>query len=202
MAASTAETLADILADGTARAATFGFDSPLVTRRFAAVKTGTSKDMRDNWCIGFTPRYTVGVWVGNANGQPMQGVSGVAGAAPVWRQIVDALPAAPAPAAKPNAVGQGVKHAALAAFTIEPITPGSVLALDPDMPLHVQQLLLRGPAGQWLMDGLLIGRGSSVRWRLTPGRHRLEVLGAERQVLDSVQFEVRWGVRPVRPQKG
>ena len=33
---------------------TFGLDSPLVTRGWAAVKTGTSKDMRDNWCIGFT----------------------------------------------------------------------------------------------------------------------------------------------------
>ena len=41
------------------------------TRGFAAVKTGTSKDMRDNWCVGFTDRYTVGVWVGNASGEPM-----------------------------------------------------------------------------------------------------------------------------------
>ena len=77
-----------------------------------------------------------------------------------------------------------------------------MLALDPDMPLQTQSLLLRGPAGQWLMDGVMIGQGSSVRWRLAPGRHRLEVRGPERQVLDSVQFEVRWGVRPVRPQKG
>ena len=51
----------DILADNNARARTFGLNSLLATRGFAAVKTGTSKDMRDNWCIGFTDRYTVGV---------------------------------------------------------------------------------------------------------------------------------------------
>jgi penicillin-binding protein 1C len=81
----------DILADNAARALTFGLDSPLVTRGWAAVKTGTSKDLRDNWCIGWTDRYTVGVWVGNASGAPMQQVSGSSGAAPVWRALVQAL---------------------------------------------------------------------------------------------------------------
>ena len=78
----------DILADNNARARTFGLDSALGTRGFAAVKTGTSKDMRDNWCIGFTDRYTVGVWVGNASGEAMHSVSGVSGAAPVWQALV------------------------------------------------------------------------------------------------------------------
>jgi penicillin-binding protein 1C len=68
----------DILADNNARAPTFGLTSPLATRGFAAVKTGTSKDMRDNWCIGYTDRYTIGVWAGNASGAPMHGVSGSA----------------------------------------------------------------------------------------------------------------------------
>ena len=81
----------DILSDNAARAVTFGLDSPLVTRGFAAVKTGTSKDLRDNWCVGWTDRYTVGVWVGNAGGEPMQAVSGTTGAAPVWRALVQAL---------------------------------------------------------------------------------------------------------------
>jgi penicillin-binding protein 1C len=91
-----------ILADPTARAASFGLDSPLVTRGYAAVKTGTSKDMRDNWCIGSTGRFTVGVWVGNAGGRPMHGVSGVSGAAPVWRELVTHLGATPAPPAPPG----------------------------------------------------------------------------------------------------
>lgn len=83
--------LADLLADRSARVLTFGLDSILSTRYWSATKTGTSKDMRDNWCIGFSPRYTVGVWVGNADGAPMHDVSGVSGAAPVWREIMDWL---------------------------------------------------------------------------------------------------------------
>ena len=91
MDAASAHLVTDILADNNARAGTFGLSSSLATRSFAAVKTGTSKDLRDNWCIGFTDRFTVGVWVGNASGEPMHGVSGVSGAAPVWRSLVQHL---------------------------------------------------------------------------------------------------------------
>lgn len=83
--------VADMLADREARVPTFGLDNALSPRYWAAVKTGTSKDMRDNWCIGFSGRYTVGVWVGNASGEPMWDVSGVTGAAPVWRAVMDEL---------------------------------------------------------------------------------------------------------------
>lgn len=96
-----------VLADNNARTRTFGFDSPLATRFFSAVKTGTSKDMRDNWTVGFTSRYTVGVWVGNADGTPMWDVSGVTGAAPVWAAIVGylhrRLPSTP-PVAPPGVI--------------------------------------------------------------------------------------------------
>jgi penicillin-binding protein 1C len=96
--------ISDILADAGARTITFGLSSPLSTRTWAAVKTGTSKAMRDNWAIGYTDRYTVGVWVGNFSGAPMWDVSGITGAAPVWRDIIEHLhqsrhsqqPAAPA----------------------------------------------------------------------------------------------------------
>ena len=91
MAAAPSFVVADILADNNARVPTFGLDNALATRYWSAVKTGTSKDMRDNWCVGFTARYTVGVWVGNASGAPMHAVSGVTGAAPVWRTVMDAL---------------------------------------------------------------------------------------------------------------
>ncbi|MDM0024152.1 penicillin-binding protein 1C [Variovorax saccharolyticus] len=81
----------DMLADPNARARTFGLDSVLATRFWSAVKTGTSKDMRDNWAIGWSQRYTVGVWVGNASGAPMWDVSGTSGAAPVWAQTMGFL---------------------------------------------------------------------------------------------------------------
>lgn len=77
----------DILSDRHARVLTFGTDSALATRFWSAVKTGTSKDMRDNWTIGYTPHFTIGVWVGNADGSPMRNVSGISGAAPVWASV-------------------------------------------------------------------------------------------------------------------
>jgi|WetSurMetagenome_2_1015567.scaffolds.fasta_scaffold00162_10 penicillin-binding protein 1C len=83
--------VADILSDRAARSLTFGFENPLSTRFWTAVKTGTSKDMRDNWCVGFSGRYTVGVWVGNFSGAPMWNVSGVSGAAPVWLEVMNYL---------------------------------------------------------------------------------------------------------------
>ncbi len=83
--------VADMMSDRAARIVTFGLDNYLNTPFWSAVKTGTSKDMRDNWCIGFSRRYTVGVWVGNFEGDSMHDVSGVTGAAPVWHQIMLAL---------------------------------------------------------------------------------------------------------------
>ena len=78
----------DMLSDPNARARTFGTDSLLATRFWTAVKTGTSKDMRDNWAVGYSQRYTVGVWVGNASGAPMWAVSGTSGAAPIWAAVM------------------------------------------------------------------------------------------------------------------
>jgi penicillin-binding protein 1C len=83
--------VSDILSDREARSITFGLENPLATRFWTAVKTGTSKDMRDNWCIGYSPRYTVGVWVGNFSGEPMWNVSGISGAAPIWIEIMNQL---------------------------------------------------------------------------------------------------------------
>ena len=80
-----------ILSDRSARAGTFGLESWLATPYWSAAKTGTSKDMRDNWCAGWSSRYSVAVWVGNASGSPMHDVSGVSGAAPVWRDVMDWL---------------------------------------------------------------------------------------------------------------
>ena len=81
----------DILSDSNARARTFGIDSILATRFWSAVKTGTSKDMRDNWALGWSQHYTVGVWVGNASGAPMWDVSGISGAAPIWATVMQYL---------------------------------------------------------------------------------------------------------------
>jgi len=182
MDAGAAFVVADILSDRTARARTFGFDNAMATRVWSAVKTGTSKDMRDNWCLGFSRRYTVGVWVGNASGEPMHNVSGMHGAAPVWLDLMRALHAsvAPPPPAPPGLVRATVRFAddieaareewfiagtersrvALAEPALGPahiVTPvdGTVVALDPDIPAARQRLA-------WTAEG-----GSErLAWRL------------------------------------
>ena len=83
--------LADMLADNSARAASFGLTSHLAFDFPVACKTGTSSDYRDNWTVGYTPEFTVAVWVGNPNGQPMQGITGVTGAAPAMHEIFEHL---------------------------------------------------------------------------------------------------------------
>jgi penicillin-binding protein 1C len=80
--------LADILSDRDARIAGFGARSVLDTPFNAAVKTGTSSGFSDNWTVGFTPSRVVGVWVGNPDHAPMVNMSGVAGAAPIWRDVM------------------------------------------------------------------------------------------------------------------
>jgi penicillin-binding protein 1C len=80
--------LTHILSDPDARIPAFGYRSPLRLPFPCAVKTGTSKDFRDNWAVGFTPSYTVGVWAGNFNGKPMHTVSGVTGCGQLFRDIM------------------------------------------------------------------------------------------------------------------
>lgn len=210
----------DILADNAARVRTFGLDSALVTRSFAAVKTGTSKDMRDNWCVGFTDRYTVGVWVGNASGEAMHQVSGVSGAGPVWQAVVRHLHAAqpsrrgPVPAGVVSVpVRPGDEPArddwyaaellpAPGASSLEPAgqsrrfgiaspRAGSIFALDPDIPPAAQRVIFMGERGSWWLNGRRLGEGERLAWAPWPGRHELRLVGRGGAVLQTVKFEVR-----------
>ncbi|MFA6542377.1 MAG: penicillin-binding protein 1C, partial [Bacteroidota bacterium] len=81
--------LTDMLKDPIARRPAFGgnFYFPFQ----CAVKTGTTKDYKDNWTMGFTTRYTVGVWVGNFDGEEMRRVSGVSGAGPIFTDVMTFL---------------------------------------------------------------------------------------------------------------
>lgn len=102
--------LSSILSDPNARSIGFGWENPLETPSWAAVKTGTSKDYRDNWTVGFSERYTVGVWTGNFDASAMEHVSGVTGAGPSWFEIMSEL--------------QGREHSG------QPAAPADVVAKD------------------------------------------------------------------------
>lgn len=178
----TAFLLGTILADRESRSATFGLENPLATRFWTAVKTGTSKEMRDNWCVGYSRRYTVGVWVGNFSGAPMQDVSGVTGAAPVWLEVMAWLHRAtssppPTPPAgviartiafprevEPTRVewffeGTEPRTATLVLATGHPhiVAParGTVIALDPDIPASRQRIVFEARVA-----------GAPLRWIL------------------------------------
>ena len=225
MPAAVAFILADILSDRAARSLSFGLENALAIRSWAAVKTGTSKDMRDNWCIGFSERYTVGVWVGNFDGSPMQDVSGVSGAAPVWRDLMHRLhtsrpgkppkppgglvhrqvawcPAVEAPRQEWFLPGSDTAEVVLAddnADTAGPPRilspgPGTLYALDPDIPPENQQLRLdaRAPVGhRWRLDTTDLGPARRLWQAPTPGKHRLSLLDGAGKEVDAVEFEVR-----------
>jgi penicillin-binding protein 1C len=220
LSADAAFIVSDILADPSARAITFGSDSVLATRGWGAVKTGTSKDLRDNWCIGFSDRYTVGVWVGNADGTPMKDVSGVAGAAPIWADVMHALhrDTASRPPAPPGDLqrtevtfANGVEprrrewflrgtersHIAIAAPTSRTVrivypTTGLIIAQDPDIPKGRERVPvdLSGAVGTAKVKHN--GRWLQTAYLApTPGRHTLELVAATGEVLQRVAFEVR-----------
>jgi len=57
-----------------------------------AWKTGTSFGFKDAWAVGTTPKYTIGVWVGNADGEGRPGLTGIKSAAPILFDILALLP--------------------------------------------------------------------------------------------------------------
>lgn len=178
----TAFLVSDILADRESRSVTFGLENPLSTRFWSAAKTGTSKEMRDNWCIGYSQRYTVGVWVGNFSGEPMRDVSGVTGAAPVWREVMawlhrETLSLGPVPPAgviartvtfpyqiepdrvewflagtEPQTI---VQTMAVGQPRIVTPAPATIIALDPDIPSSRQRVVFEA-----------LNVGAPVRWFL------------------------------------
>ncbi len=88
--AQAAYVLTNILSDNFARIPSFGRYSPLyLPDRPAAAKTGTTTDFRDNWTMGYTMDYVVGVWVGNNDNSRMDGSTGVTGAAPIWHDFME-----------------------------------------------------------------------------------------------------------------
>ncbi len=77
-----------VLSDNEARIGAFGRPNPLEIDRPAAVKTGTTNDFVDNWTLGYTPQFVAGVWVGNTDSSPMEKVTGLTGAAPIWHAVM------------------------------------------------------------------------------------------------------------------
>jgi penicillin-binding protein 1C len=212
--------VSDILSDREARSFAFGLENPLATRIWSAVKTGTSKDMRDNWCLGYSDRYTVGVWFGNFSGEPMWDVSGITGAAQVWAEVMNRLHAGEKSLMLESPPGM-TRHAIEASGTlrnewfirgtqpsatlvltgrtfqrIQYPAPGTIITLDPDIPGAQQRVIFsaheRSKNHQWILNGKRLGSaGAALAWKPKRGKHVLALADREGKVLDSVSFEVR-----------
>ena len=87
----TAHRITHILSDRSMRRRAFGERSFLDFPFDVAAKTGTSKDYRDAWTVGYSRRYVVAVWVGNFNATPMKNVSGAHGAGRIFHQVMRGL---------------------------------------------------------------------------------------------------------------
>ncbi|NNJ12246.1 penicillin-binding protein [Chloroflexales bacterium ZM16-3] len=81
--------ITSILSDNQARWFMFGRNNVLeLPDIVAAAKTGTSNDWRDSWAMGYSSDVTIGVWVGNNDGAPMDEVAGSNGAGLIWRDLM------------------------------------------------------------------------------------------------------------------
>jgi len=174
-----------MLADRASRSGTFGLENSLATRYWSAVKTGTSKDMRDNWCVGYTDRFTVAVWVGNSSGASMRDVTGITGAAPIWLDVMNYLHdrfgsgqaarsqrVVAAEVRFPDAVearrrewfigetapDSGAGDLEDANPRIVSPAPDTIVALDPDVPLSAQRIAFQASASALNSHWLLDGR--------------------------------------------
>ncbi len=88
--------ITNILSDNLARRPVFGSTLDLPGGRPAAVKTGTTEDLRDFWTMGYTPDLAVGVWMGNADGARLRGGLSSTTTGPIWlRFMAEALEGTP-----------------------------------------------------------------------------------------------------------
>jgi penicillin-binding protein 1C len=177
--------ISDVLSDRASRSTTFGLENSLATRYWSAVKTGTSKDMRDNWCVGYTDKFTVGVWVGNSSGAPMRDVTGITGAAPTWLNVMNYLhdrfgsgqivrppDMTLSEVSFPGAV-EPPRQECFVADTSPTISPsglddsnqqilspaaGTIIALDPDIPEAAQRVVFEASRGARDSQWILDGR--------------------------------------------
>ena len=191
----------EMLSNDENRRHTFGTGSILSLPFPAAVKTGTSKDMRDNWCVGFSDRYTVGIWVGNFNGKAMWNVSGVTGAAPLWRTMMmelhrnqkqNDIRVLPMPIAETKPVPLEKKSLTGIRYPIE----SEVIGLDPEIPEPLQKMPFEIKSPQkgsklYLDDEYFADATDVTLWGVKIGKHHLKLISAENRVVDEVHFEVR-----------
>ena len=81
--------------------------------------------------------------------------------------------------------------------------PGTIVALDPDIPPQRQRLAFsaQGRDVRWRMDGKEFARGNEAKWLPWPGRHAVQLVDAGGDVLDETRIEVRGAAAKATPRR-
>ena len=161
--------LTHILSDDDARVPSFGIHTPLNLPFPCAAKTGTSKDFRDNWTVGYTRRFSVGIWVGNFDGQPMHRVSGISVCGPIFKDIMLHL----------HRKDGALEFEEPEGLVYRDICPLSGKLATAECPGHIEEIFIRGTEPAELCDhvhthrlsygsqGVILDRASSPPIRIT-----------------------------------
>jgi penicillin-binding protein 1C len=158
-----------------------------------AWKTGTSSGHRDAWCAAVTPRRTVVVWLGNADGSGSDALVGQDAAAPLALRILavadpppNASGFAPPAGFASSSPPQKSPAAEASLSLISPVDHQKILH-DPSLPSNQQRLALRATAAPaeeqiwWFIDGQSIGSCQSSEvlwWDPVAGPHEIRVVNA------------------------
>ncbi|MCA9640237.1 MAG: transglycosylase domain-containing protein [Polyangiaceae bacterium] len=188
-----------MLSDAKTRELEFGVETPLGSEssdQVLAGKTGTSQSFCDNWAVIVTPRFSVGVWIGNFDGEPLRGLLAMRGAAPLARAIALSLPAGSAPPWRRLPPSTPSAWSVLAGRPLlEQPSQGARFRMDPLLPRAALALELRatpraGLRARFEVDGQRVeGDQYRASWPLTPGDHvaRVELLDDEGHIVESSQ---------------
>jgi 1A family penicillin-binding protein len=165
--------LLSVVRDGTGRAARL--DRPV------AGKTGTTQDNRDAWFIGMTADVVVGVWVGNDDNSPMQGVSGGGLPARIWHDFVDEADRvktaeAPLPAEAPATTAEAPRQVAPLRGPARVVDTATLRIGD----RAVQLAGVIGQGGDYARDmEYFIGGRDVICEPVSDGAHRCSVAGRD-----------------------
>lgn len=197
-----AQTVMQVLSQSENRTHSFGFASVLDTDFPSIVKTGTSKDMRDNWCIGSSRDYTVAVWIGNSSGDSMWNVLGITGAAPMWSHVMHWLHEKRRSQISWPAVENQIAYPEIKLKELEQVqvkisypSNNAILAFDPDLPAKVQKLPLtfEGDAQglTWIInDEKIPAQDKQTLWPIRRGKYKITLVSKEK-TLDSISILVK-----------
>ena len=173
----TTQVISSILSDNNLRLPAFGEENPLNFDFPVAAKTGTTRNFRDNWTIGYTDDYAVGVWVGNSSGEFMEGVSGISGAAPIFNKIIMMLHESTGTQLSVDRLSTGdrsvIDRSSIGFHIITPFSNDQYL-YDPEKLAESQKIELKASApAEWFVDDKKIGDGEWILWQLALGKHRI-----------------------------